>query len=61
MGADANPIVPHSVLMNLDDITLIDDLERTTGGIPETICCRYNPGGVFTLGGSGENIQVMVI
>jgi len=46
-------------IMNLDDITLIDDLERTTGGIPETICCRYNPGGVFTLGGSGENIQVM--
>ena len=46
-------------IINLDDITLIDDLERTIGAIPETICCRYNPGGVFTLGGSGDKMQVM--
>lgn len=35
--------------INLDDITHIDFLERCAG-IPETICCRYNPGGVFQLG-----------
>ena len=35
--------------VNLDDITHIDILERH-GGIPETICCRYNPGGDFTIG-----------
>lgn len=28
--------------VNLDDITHIDIL-RQHGGIPETICCRYNP------------------
>lgn len=46
-------------IINLDDITLIDDLERTAGGIPEKICCRYNPGGMFTLGGTREGFQVM--
>lgn len=35
--------------INLDDITHIDFLEKCAG-IPETICCRYNPGGVFQLG-----------
>lgn len=33
-------------IINLDDITMIDDLEEECG-IPETICCRYNPGGVY--------------
>ncbi len=33
-------------IINLDDFTHIEFLERTTG-IPETISCRYNPGGVF--------------
>jgi diaminopimelate decarboxylase len=33
-------------IINLDDFTHISFLEKTTG-IPETICCRYNPGGVF--------------
>lgn len=33
-------------LINLDDITHIDFLDRICG-IPKTICCRYNPGGVF--------------
>ncbi|MFU0832481.1 MAG: Diaminopimelate decarboxylase [Oscillospiraceae bacterium] len=32
--------------INLDDFTHIDILDRLTG-IPETISCRYNPGGVF--------------
>ena len=36
-------------IINLDDITHIDFLEKTIGHIPETISCRYNPGGVFTL------------
>lgn len=35
--------------VNLDDITHIDILEKH-GGIPETICCRYNPGGDFRIG-----------
>lgn len=35
--------------INLDDFTHIDFLEKTAG-IPETIFCRYNPGGFFKLG-----------
>ncbi|MCD8010819.1 MAG: diaminopimelate decarboxylase [Lachnospiraceae bacterium] len=35
-------------IINLDDITHIDFLEKTCG-IPETISCRYNPGGVFKM------------
>ena len=35
-------------IINLDDFTHIDFLEKEAG-IPETICCRYNPGGVFEL------------
>ena len=45
-------------IINLDDITHIDFLNGITG-IPKTICCRFNPGGVFTLGASGEAVQVM--
>lgn len=37
------------VLINLDDITHIDFLQAH-GGIPKTICCRFNPGGKFMLG-----------
>lgn len=33
-------------IINLDDITHIDFLEKTAG-IPETISCRFNPGGEF--------------
>ena len=36
-------------IINLDDFTHIDFLEETIGHIPETISCRYNPGGVFEL------------
>ena len=35
--------------INLDDITHIDFLEKTIGKIPETISCRYNPGGYFKI------------
>ena len=37
------------VIINLDDITHIDFLEEAIGHIPETISCRYNPGGVFQI------------
>ena len=36
-------------IINLDDITHIDFLEETLGYIPETISCRYNPGGMFKI------------
>ena len=45
--------------INLDDITHIDFLKDTIGYIPKKVCCRYNPGGVFTLGESKEGFQVM--
>ena len=34
-------------IINLDDFTHIDFLEKAIGRIPETICLRYNPGGDF--------------
>ena len=37
------------VLINLDDITHIDFLAQN-GGIPKTVCLRFNPGGEFLLG-----------
>lgn len=36
-------------IINLDDITHIESVERAIGKIPETISCRYNPGGVFKI------------
>lgn len=36
-------------IINLDDITHIDVLEQTLGHIPETISCRFNPGGLFKI------------
>ncbi len=36
-------------IINLDDITHIDFVEKILGKLPETMSCRYNPGGVFTL------------
>lgn len=36
-------------IINLDDITHIDFLENILGKLPETMCCRYNPGGVFQM------------
>ena len=36
-------------IINLDDITHIDFLEKTIGSIPETISCRFNPGGLFRM------------
>ncbi|MDR1131647.1 MAG: diaminopimelate decarboxylase, partial [Oscillospiraceae bacterium] len=36
-------------IINLDDITHIDFLEKAIGHIPEKISCRYNPGGNFEI------------
>ena len=36
-------------IINLDDITHIDFVEKILGKLPETMSCRYNPGGVFQL------------
>lgn len=36
-------------VINLDDITHIEFLEKAIGYIPETISCRYNPGGLFKI------------
>ena len=38
-----------NAIINLDDITHIDFLEKAIGHIPETISCRYNPGGMFKI------------
>jgi diaminopimelate decarboxylase len=45
--------------INLDDFTHIDFLKDTIGYIPETISCRFNPGGLFQLSSSKEGFQVM--
>lgn len=36
-------------IINLDDFTHIEYVEKTLGKIPETICCRFNPGGLFKI------------
>lgn len=36
-------------IINLDDITHIEFLEKVTGHIPKTVSCRFNPGGLFQL------------
>ncbi len=56
--------------INLDDITHVDFVYNAlkgvkmadpaaSGNMPRKISCRFNPGGVFTLGKSGEGFQVM--
>ena len=35
--------------INLDDYTHVEFLDRVAG-VPETVFCRYNPGGVFSMG-----------
>ena len=36
-------------IINFDDITHIDFFENVVGSFPETICCRFNPGGTFNI------------
>ena len=41
-----------NAIINLDDITHIEYLEKTLGRLPETLSIRYNPGGVFKISNS---------
>ena len=36
-------------IVNFDDISHIEFFERVAGPIPETVSCRFNPGGLFQL------------
>ena len=36
-------------IINLDDITHIAKVEEAVGYLPETMSCRYNPGGLFKI------------
>lgn len=36
-------------IINLDDFTAIDIVEKTLGKLPKRMSCRYNPGGLFAL------------
>lgn len=36
-------------IVNFDDISHIEFYEQATGHIPETVSCRFNPGGLFQL------------
>lgn len=36
-------------IINLDDFTHIAFVEKVLGKLPETMSCRYNPGGVFQM------------
>lgn len=36
-------------IINLDDITHIEFLEKAIGKLPETMSCRFNPGGLFQI------------
>ena len=36
-------------IINLDDITHIPFVEEAVGHIPQTISCRFNPGGLFMI------------
>ena len=46
-------------VINLDDLTHVEFLRQSIGCVPETLFCRYNPGGVFTLGEGKDGVQVM--
>ena len=38
-----------NAIINLDDITHIEYLEKAIGTLPKKISCRYNPGGLFKI------------
>ncbi len=43
-------------IINLDDITHIDFVEKILGKLPETMSCRFNPGGIFRMSNGVEKI-----
>ena len=49
--------VELGAIVNLDDITQIDNLERAAG-IPDTVCLRYNPG-KFEINGKSATSSIM--
>ena len=49
--------VSIGAIVNLDDITQIDNLERAAG-IPDTVCLRYNPG-KFEIRGKNATSAIM--
>ena len=49
--------VELGAIVNLDDITQIDVLEKAAG-IPDTVCLRYNPGR-FEIGGKSATSAIM--
>jgi len=47
-------------IINLDDFTHVELCREALGGtLPEVMSCRFNPGGIFQLGATGEAVQVM--
>ena len=38
-----------SAIVNFDDISHIPFFRRVAGPVPKTVCCRFNPGGLFRL------------
>ena len=48
----------HAII-NLDDADHIAFLKDAIGTLPETMSCRFNPGGIFRLGETKEGFQVM--
>ena len=49
--------VAMGAIVNLDDITQIENLERAAG-IPDTVCLRYNPGS-FVVNGKDATSAIM--
>ena len=39
----------QGAIINLDDYTLMETMEQACG-VPQIVCCRYNPGGDFAIG-----------
>ncbi len=56
--ADMQKAYDMSAYINLDDINFVPFLKRVCG-VPKTVCCRYNPGGIFSLAASKDGVQVM--
>lgn len=34
-------------IINIDDFTQVEKVEKTLNGFPDTVCCRFNPGGIY--------------
>ena len=49
-AADMKKAFDMGAYINLDGAEFVDFLYRVAGSVPETVCLRYNPGGVFSLG-----------